>query len=79
MDITDAAAILRKAGYLDDLWICTLRHPLGLREKPHDEPYYIFLLAKSREYVFVGVNDGKIYVNKAGQDKLPKQIENVRA
>ena len=79
MDITDAAAILRKAGYKDDLWECTLRHPLGPSRKPYDEPYYIFLLAPSRERVFVGVNDGKIFVNKTGQDKLPKQIENVRA
>jgi hypothetical protein len=79
MDITDAAAILRNAGYKDNIWNCTLRHPLGPGGKPYDEPYYIFLLAESREYVFVGVNDGKIYVNKAGQDVLPKRLEDVRA
>jgi len=79
MDITDAAKILRKAGFTDDFWNCTLRHPLGPGGKPYDEPYYIFLMAKSRQYVFVGVNDGEIYVNKVGQNVLPKQIENVRA
>jgi len=77
MDITDAAKILRKAGFTDDFWICTLRHLLGPPGKPYDEPYYIFLMAKSEQRVFVGVNDGAIYVNKAGQDVLPKQIENV--
>jgi len=78
MDITDAAKILRKAGFTDDFWNCGLRHPLGPPGKPYDEPYYIFLMAKGERYVFVGVNDGEIYV-KPGQDVLPKQIENVRA
>jgi len=79
MDITDAVKILRKAGYTDGFWMCKLKHSSGPPGKPYDEPYYSFLMAKSKQFVFVGVNDGAIYVNKAGQDVLPKQIENVRA
>jgi len=75
MDITDAAKILRKAGYTDDFWNCQLVHQLGPIGEPYEEPYYIFLMAKSEQYVGVGVNDGKIYVFKAGQDVLLKQIE----
>jgi len=77
MDITDATTILREGGYTADFWNCTLRHPLGPPGKPYDEPYYIFEMV-SGEYVFVGVNDGVIYVNSAGQPLLPEKTKVLR-
>lgn len=56
MDIVKADSLLKQAGYTGPYGAITLRHPLY----PGDnEPYYIFSMGGG-QYVFVGVNDGKV-------------------
>ncbi|KAA8905685.1 hypothetical protein FN846DRAFT_950250 [Sphaerosporella brunnea] len=74
MDIVEAAMLMYKAGHTGPFWNCTLRHPLGPGGKPFDEPYYIFNMVNGT-YVFVGVNDKVVTVNKAGQAVLPGSNE----
>jgi len=67
MDAKEANAIMRNAGYTTPYSAMTLRHPLY----PGDnEPYYIFCMTNGT-FVFVGVQDKKVSVNKAGQAIAP--------
>jgi len=66
LDIVDACKKMQKAGYMDLFSNSTLRHPLGPGGQPYDsQPYYIFKLAGSKEYIFVGVDDGSVWPPKS--------------
>ncbi|MFD2573183.1 hypothetical protein ACFSUS_21250 [Spirosoma soli] len=69
MDLSEADSLLKQAGFTGSYGNVTLRHPLypGV-----DEPYYIFGMT-SGQYVFVGVNDKKVTVNRAGQPTVVDQ------
>lgn len=56
MELTAADSLLKKAGYTGPYGAITLRHPLY---PGSNEPCYIFSMHNG-QYVFVGVNDGKV-------------------
>lgn len=60
MDIVEADQLLKKAGYTGPYGAVTLRHPMAARGM--HEPYYIFSMMTG-EYVFVGVNDKKVFTS----------------
>lgn len=66
MDITRATELMKAAGYTYCFSNCALGHPLdpGGKQDTPDEPYYVFEM-EAGLYVFVGVKDGSVYVNKA--------------
>ena len=68
MEATEADALLKKAGYTGTYGAMTLRHPLypGI-----EQPYYIFSM-NSGQYVFVGVNDGKVTTNPVDSATVAK-------
>ena len=66
MEATEASALLHQAGY-GPYGAMTLRHPLA---PEYDQPYYIFSM-KNGEYVFVGVNDGKVTTNETYEVEQP--------
>jgi hypothetical protein len=66
LEIIDACKKMQTAGYTELFFNCTLRHPLGPGGQPYDsQPYYIFELAGSGKYIFVGVDDGSVWPPKS--------------
>ena len=60
LEIVDAVDLMRKAGFTEPFYNCTLRHLLK-RGSPEDkEPCYIFEL-ETGKYVFVGVYSHKVF------------------